>query len=125
MAIYRSRSLPVIRPGRPINLPPGGTGSTAYFSIQIPAPPNQAAEITTFQRSTSCDWYSHGPDQGATMHNDYCGSPAVINVVSTADITLMGGARFARPPFRLITIVQNHFSRSLELLLRIQSNHHE
>jgi hypothetical protein len=66
----------------------GGSGSTAYFSIN-----NGDTNLGTWNNQTSngdlADWYPDGPAPGGNdAFNDYS-NPGVVNVVSQSDITLM------------------------------------
>jgi hypothetical protein len=82
MDLYRYSS-PGVR-----DLTTGGTGSSAYFSIN-----NGTTNLGTWNNQTSNgdlgDWYPQGPAPGGNdAYNDYS-NPGVINVVSANDITLM------------------------------------
>ena len=70
------------------DLTTGGSGSTAYFSID-----NGTTNLGTWNNQPSngdlADWYPEGPAPGGNdAFNDYS-SPGVVNIVSTSDITLM------------------------------------
>ena len=70
------------------DLTTGGSGSTAYFSIN-----NGTTNLGTWNNQTSNgdlgDWYPSGPVPGGhDAYNDYS-NPGVINVISSNDITLM------------------------------------
>ncbi len=70
------------------DLTTGGTGSTAYFSIN-----NGATNFGTWNNQVSngdlADWYPAGPAPGGyDAFNDYSNS-GVVNAVSANDITLM------------------------------------
>ena len=70
------------------DLTTGGSGSTAYFSID-----NGATNLGTWNNQPSngdlADWYPQGPASGGNdAFNDYSNS-GVINAMSSADITLM------------------------------------
>ena len=82
MDLYRYSS-PGVR-----DLTTGGSGSTAYFSID-----NGTTNLGTWNNQTSNgdlgDWYPSGPAPGGDdSFNDYS-DPGVINVVSADDVTLM------------------------------------
>ena len=67
---------------------PGGTGSTAYFSIN-----NGTTNLGTWNNQISngdlADWYPQGPGSGGNdAYNDYSSS-GVINSVSAVDVILM------------------------------------
>ena len=67
---------------------PGGSGSTAYFSID-----NGTTNLGSWNNHTSngdlADWYPQGPGPGGNdAYNDYS-NPGVINSVSPTDIILM------------------------------------
>jgi hypothetical protein len=67
---------------------PGGSGSTAYFSVD-----NGATKLGSWNNQVSngdlADWYPQGPAPGGNdAFNDY-GNPGVINVISSSDLTLM------------------------------------
>ena len=82
MDLYRYTS-PGVR-----DLTAGGSGSTAYFSIN-----NGATNLGTWNNNPSNgdlgDWYPAGPAPGGNdAANDY-GSSEVLSTFSTSDITLM------------------------------------
>ena len=70
------------------SLAPGGSGSTAYFSVD-----NGTTHLATWNNNTSNgdlgDWYPSGPAAGGhDALNDYS-SAGIINAFSATDITLM------------------------------------
>ena len=85
----------------------GGHGSTAYFSID-----NGTTNLGSWNNQPSngdlADWYPQGPAPGGNdAYNDYA-NPGVINVVSTADITLMEALGWTTSNLT-ITTIQNDY----------------
>ena len=75
----------------------GGSGSTAYFSIN-----NGVTNLGTWNNSPANgdlgDWYPSGPAAGGNdSFNDYT-SPGVINVMSANDVTLMQALGWTTQP---------------------------
>jgi hypothetical protein len=67
---------------------PGGSGSTAYFSVD-----NGATKLGSWNNQVSngdlADWYPQGPAPGGNdAFNDYS-NPGAINAISSSDLTLM------------------------------------
>jgi hypothetical protein len=67
---------------------PGGSGSTAHFSVD-----NGATNLGSWNNQVSngdlADWYPQGPAPGGNdAFNDYS-NPGVINAISSSDVTLM------------------------------------
>ena len=87
----------------------GGSGSTAYFSVD-----NGATNLGTWNNNPSNgdlgDWYPSGPAAGGhDAFNDFS-SPGVINAVSANDITLMealGWTTQATQPSTSIMVTAN------------------
>jgi hypothetical protein len=67
---------------------PGGSNSTAYFSVDN-GNTNLGAWNNQVSNGDLADWYPQGPAPGGNdAFNDYC-SPGVISVISSFDRTLM------------------------------------
>jgi hypothetical protein len=85
------------------DLSTGGSGSTAYFSIN-----NGSTNLGTWNNNPSngdlADWYPSGPAPGGNdAFNDYS-SPGVVGVVSSDDTTLMEALGWTTAPSGTLSV---------------------
>jgi tryptophan-rich protein len=84
------------------DLSTGGTGSTAYFSID-----GGTTNLGTWNNNPSngdlADWYPSGPAPGGSDSFDDYTSPGVVNVVSQNDVTLMNALGWTVPTTTIAT----------------------
>lgn len=103
----------------------GGSGSTAYFSLD-----NGVTNLGTWNNQTSNgdlgDWYPQGPAPGGNdAFNDYSSS-GVINVMSSSDIALMNALGWTTAPSASLSatsgiVVAAHQSASVSSLFAMSN----
>jgi hypothetical protein len=67
---------------------PGGSGSTAYFSVDDGAT-NLGSWDNQVSNGDLADWYPQGPAPGGNDAFDDYSNPGTINAISSSDLTLM------------------------------------
>jgi hypothetical protein len=81
----------------------GGSGSTAYFSIDS-GNTNLGSWNNNPNNGDLADWYPSGPATGGDDAFNDQSSPGVVNAVSTDDITLMEALGWTRTPSGTVSI---------------------